>query len=239
MREFRTAVIEALGAYVYYLRDSRNQEVFYVGKGNGNRVFQHLNNALENPQETDKIDRITTILKDGGEVQHMILRHALTDDEAFLVESCLIDFFGKENITNAVSGHRSTVFGAKTAEEISIMYDAEPCEIDDPVLIININRRFERNMGIEDLYRFTRSAWVLGPKRENAKFALSSYRGICREVFEIHSWNSVPRPNESHSTRWEFTGQVASDSIRTKYLHKSLEQYVKKGAQNPVRYVNC
>lgn len=34
-------VAEQLGWYVYLLRDPRDAEVFYVGKGRGNRVFAH------------------------------------------------------------------------------------------------------------------------------------------------------------------------------------------------------
>ena len=32
-----------LGIYVYRLIDPRNGQTFYVGKGKGNRVFQHMN----------------------------------------------------------------------------------------------------------------------------------------------------------------------------------------------------
>ncbi|CDF99459.1 Putative uncharacterized protein [Avibacterium paragallinarum JF4211] len=38
---FSTGVIEKIGYYIYCLVDPRNQNIFYVGKGKGNRVFQH------------------------------------------------------------------------------------------------------------------------------------------------------------------------------------------------------
>jgi hypothetical protein len=40
------STIEKLGYYVYLLIDPRNDKVFYVGKGKGNRVNQHLLGAL-------------------------------------------------------------------------------------------------------------------------------------------------------------------------------------------------
>ncbi len=40
--EFPIEVIAELKHYVYRLIDPRNGETFYVGKGQGNRVFQHI-----------------------------------------------------------------------------------------------------------------------------------------------------------------------------------------------------
>ncbi|GAA1482383.1 hypothetical protein GCM10009624_28230 [Gordonia sinesedis] len=42
-REFSARVAEQLGWYVYALRDPRDNRVFYIGKGKGNRVFAHAN----------------------------------------------------------------------------------------------------------------------------------------------------------------------------------------------------
>ena len=45
--QFSQKVQEELGYYVYCLVDPRDKRVFYVGKGVGNRVFAHANDALE------------------------------------------------------------------------------------------------------------------------------------------------------------------------------------------------
>lgn len=39
MNEFPQSVIEKVGHYVYTLADPRTHKVFYVGKGQGNRVL--------------------------------------------------------------------------------------------------------------------------------------------------------------------------------------------------------
>ena len=52
---FTQAVIENLGVYIYFLKDPRDGKVFYVGKGVGNRVFSHVECALEE-EELDSED---------------------------------------------------------------------------------------------------------------------------------------------------------------------------------------
>jgi hypothetical protein len=44
---FSQKVQEELGYYVYCLVDPRDKKIFYVGKGVENRVFAHVNDALE------------------------------------------------------------------------------------------------------------------------------------------------------------------------------------------------
>jgi hypothetical protein len=84
-------------------------------------------------------------------------------------------------------------------------------------------------MNESDLYFFTKQSWVLEIKKKDAKYIIAFYRGLVREVYEIENWYQV---NE----RWGFNGKVAKKEIRDKYLNNSLENYIKKGNQNPIRY---
>jgi len=52
MRQFSNKVIEELGYYVYALIDPRDNKIFYIGKGHGNRVFQHCLAAIQEDDET-------------------------------------------------------------------------------------------------------------------------------------------------------------------------------------------
>jgi uncharacterized protein len=58
MNEFPQSVIEKIGHYVYTLTDPRTRKVFYVGKGQGNRVFAHAQMALADATTADKLERI-------------------------------------------------------------------------------------------------------------------------------------------------------------------------------------
>jgi hypothetical protein len=77
---------------------------------------------------------------------------------------------------------------------------------------------------------------------------MSVYRGIVREVYEVTGWvpggcsiraDDLKGRRPRGKGRWEFVGVVAEDKIRDRYLGKSVAKYFKKGAQNPLKYVNC
>jgi hypothetical protein len=84
-RSFPPGIHERLGYYVYRLIDSRNGETFYVGKGKGDRVFQHAIGALAPVPDEDAVDtkmqRIKDIRSAGLEVGHVIHRHAIKEAE--------------------------------------------------------------------------------------------------------------------------------------------------------------
>jgi hypothetical protein len=229
IKEFSKAVCERIGYYVYILKDPRNDTIFYVGKGKGNRLFQHVQCALENATDNDKYNLIREIHKEGKEVEHFILRHGLEEKLSLEIESTIIDLLGIENLTNSVKGHDTWERGLKTVDEVFQHYDAKAVTFDEPCIIININRLYTRGISAQKLYDSTRASWIVGTKRDRAKYAIASYRGLVREVYEIEKW----QPN---GERWEFIGKIVEDKIRDKYLNQSLENYIKKGGQNPIRY---
>jgi len=227
MKEFPQAVCEKIGGYVYVLKDPSTDKIFYIGKGKGNRVFQHILGAITSTSQSDKLDLIRKIGAD--KVQHYILRHGLTEEQSLEIESACIDILGLDNLTNTVKGHGTWERGLKTVDEVVQHYDAKVIAITEPTVIININRLYKRFMTPQQLYDATRSKWKMGVKRNQAKYAVASYRGLVREVYRVDSWSAV-------ENRWEFTGQVAEPAVRDKYINQSLDNYVKRGSQNPIKY---
>lgn len=226
MTEFSQAVCEKIGYYVYILKDPNNK-IIYIGKGKGNRIFQHILGSISSPLQSDKLEMIRKI---GAEnVNHFILRHGLTLEQSLEIESACIDLIGLDNLTNQVKGHDSWERGLKTVDEVVQYYDAKVIDISEPTIIININRLYSRFMTPQELYEATRKSWIVGIKREKTKYAVAAYRGLVREVYQIDNWNSVGK-------RWEFTGVIAKPEIRKKYINQSLENYIKRGSQNPIKY---
>ena len=137
--------IQNLQYYVYALIDPRNSKVFYIGKGTNNRVFDHAEGALKEQEDgSNKIETIKEILRTGQNVEHIIIRHGLTEEEAFHIEASIIDFsrYLNINLSNVVLGHNSIEKGLMTADEIVRLYNAPPLNsIDANCIIININKK--------------------------------------------------------------------------------------------------
>lgn len=252
-QEFPRLVIEKLDYYVYLLIDPETNQVFYVGKGIGNRIFAHINASLSDEMPSDKLDKIRSLRACGLEVTHVIHRHGLTEKEAFEIEAALIDFIGLSGLTNQVQGFNSDDRGRMTVAEVIAKYEAPVAEIKEPVILITLNRLYRRGMSSEELYEITRGKWVIGARRNKAKYAIAVFKGIVREVYEIDRWLPIRLDDKEAfrkwlpveekdaevklKNRWLFEGKIARDLQH--YVGTSTENYAVVGAQNPIRYVNC
>jgi hypothetical protein len=169
---FSQTTIDAIKSYVYALVDDKDI-IFYIGKGEGNRVFDHIEevrrhlkgknelrsiDSMKNQDDTvsttsPKREKIAAMLQKGHEPKKYIIREGLTPEQALLIEAALIsvlDWQLKEKLTNQVAGHGTAHFGLKTAEELEATR-GEPFLLDDlpnlaegeEVVAINVNRRWK------------------------------------------------------------------------------------------------
>lgn len=228
MKEFSPKTRENIGYYVYALVDPRNGKIFYIGKGKGNRVFDHANGAMESDAETEKIETIKAIKNDNKEVQHYILRHGLDEDTAFILESTLIDFltyprFNLETLlANIQSGYDQWDRGIKTVNEIEQTYAAEPLVINDGDLLmcVNLNKSYRKG---KDIYEITRGDWIVGKEtRKKITHVLGIYQGIVRGVYKPETWEEIVDNNGTVKCR--FIGQELPESP---YMNQDVRDVVK------------
>lgn len=148
---FSTSIIEKLAYYIYCLIDPRDGNIFYVGKGVGNRVFHHaLGSLQETETPSDKIALIREIHKSGNQPVYYILRHNIqTDKQAFEYEAMAIDLLSlvkpsQQPLTNIQGGTHSSEVGLMSLSELKRKYDAQELKTDKPIVLITINNEYEK-----------------------------------------------------------------------------------------------
>lgn len=218
--------------YVYRLVDPRNLQTFYVGKGCGDRVCQHVNNVISMKKEKDedlvslKAQQISEIISSGKEVICIIHRRGLSEYEAFEVEAALIDAY--PGLTNQQLGH-GMERGCISLDDLLVLSGIseynEPSE--DYVIIKTTPNGISAN---GNLYEATRRSWRAKlSKAQNYKYVLAVVYGVVREVYEVDKWYQ-------DGERIAFEGHVSQAPISIVKGKLIPDKYKKKGAANPFIY---
>lgn len=101
--------------YVYALIDPLDNSPFYIGKGSGDRAYEHEKEARRGGC-TPKCKKILEILCAGREIKVEIVRRFHKEDAAYAHEERLIKKIGIENLTNLAPGGRNP-YAHKTDEQ--------------------------------------------------------------------------------------------------------------------------
>jgi hypothetical protein len=240
-----------LGIYVYRLIDPRNGQTFYVGKGKGNRVFQHMKldpvvearaDSEEDDDESLKVRTIREIWNAGLQPLHVIHRHGLDNDKtAFEVEAALMDAY--PGLTNIAGGYRNNERGCRHAEEIVRIHTAKAMvALEDLILIyIGISTGERR-----DPYSAVRCAWRMARKEaERRKLVLAYEGGLVVGAYRPEKWlpatpenfPELPPDYQPKSSRIGFIGHPAGD-VWDHYVGTRPPPR-KKGSQTPFSYIKA
>jgi hypothetical protein len=242
--KFPVEVAERLKWYVYRLIDPRNGETFYVGKGKGNRLFQHAKGALTASEDEDRADlkyqRIKDITAAGIEVSHVIHRHGIdTETIAFQIEAALIDAY--PGLTNRVSGHGAGDYGVRHVLEIIADYTAQPFEAHESLILISIGQTYKDET--KSIYDAVRGTWRIDPKKvDKYRLVLAHRRGLVLGAFRPIRWLPATTTNfpwlDEDLPRIGFEGDPADAATASLYVGRRVpDQYRAKGAANPVRLI--
>ncbi len=244
--QFPDGVAEQLKWYVYRLIDPRSGETFYVGKGQGNRVFDHAKGRLVPSEENEiadpKLQRIRDIRASGLEVGHIIHRHGLnTSILAFEVEAALIDAY--PGLANKVRGRGSRDYGSRHVEEIINEYAGEEFQVKEPLMLISIGVLYYQR---EDPYDAVRYAWKVNLNRvDQYKLVLARVRGMVVGAYRPTEWLPATRENfpdlAARYDAWDiphlrgFVGHRAED-VWSSYVGKRVPKDF-LGSRNAIRYL--
>ena len=252
--KFSAKIQEELGDYVYRLIDPRNGETFYVGKGQGNRVFDHvedvrekLKNSQNNESEStetnqtnSKEERIKSILVEKLEVCHIIHRHKIPKDAVSHVEAAVMDSF--PGLTNFQSGHKSNKTGPMSIEQIKRKYDLPEIDIGkDKILLINV-KSLKENNDEEKIKEQVECAWRVDTKRaERADFVLAVQEGICIGAFKNNAWidateSEFPRLGKDVPGRYGFKAEWLSGEELTRFCGERLGGGMLSGKRIPKKH---
>ena len=145
MKKFSKEIKKALKYYVYLFSNPITGEIFYVGKGKGDRVFYHL----EDTNENEKVKKIKEIKSQGREPKIEFLVHGVEDEVTIKkIEAAIIDLIGKNKLTNKIGGYESSYFGRMDLNQIKARYTSVEANITEKVVLIKLSTTFRKPLYI-------------------------------------------------------------------------------------------
>lgn len=262
MDRFSEKSLLSLGDYyVYGLIDPRNKQIFYIGKGTKNRVFEHEKESLgSSDSENLKLKTIADIKDSGFEVEKIIINSNLTEAEAFVAEASLINAFNyvsDSGLTNIVAGHHSVeALSVDEYERINGAVELEKKDIRHKILVIKINRRYQRDMDDEVLYNAVRGVWrVSKGKVKTVDYVFGVYNSLIVAVYKPSEWfvckeaqDKLPREDIVLTPKTEnrlffvdkrYEQRLPLDENESFYIGKSIAGLkLNQSSRNPITYLN-
>ena len=243
---FQPSVAEHLKWYVYRLIDPRNDQTFYVGKGQADRIFAHASGDSSDigDEETldPKLQRIEEIRAAGLKVSHVVHRHGVADESAaYEVEAALIDAY--PGLTNRAGGHGSGVRGPRSVDEINAQYAAEILEVRHRFLLVSVSAKLSDSESV--IYEAARYAWIMARSQvEACDLVLARNDAIVIGAFRPSKWLEATDENfpkkpplpAGRGRSWGFIGEWAEPDIRGYYVGKQVPSDLLKSTGNPIRY---
>lgn len=258
MDRFSEKSLRSLGGYyVYGLIDPRSKRIFYIGKGTKNRVFEHEKESLGSPDsEKLKLKTIADIKNAGLEVEKIIINSKLTEEEAFAAEASLINAFNyvsDERLTNIIAGHHSAeALSVDEYERINGAVELKEKDIRHKILVIKINRLYQRSMDEKELYDAVRGIWrVSKEKVKTIEYVFGVYDSLIVAVYKPSKWfvckeakDRLPRqdivltPKNENRLFFEDENYETLDENESFYIEKSIAGLkLNQSAQNPITYL--
>lgn len=188
--------------YVYAMIDPRDDQIFYIGKGKGDRYLEHYKeyinaekkgNVMNNDKvfggsNSGKLTRIHQIVSSGYELKYLKICENLSEKSAFVLEEILVERFGRKIIE---TGQLENLMpGGNRGDSKLILEESDKTSMDE------VKEKFPELISVLENYpyiatEFKSIAWYV--KKIPKKSALYQYtlKGELMEVHHTYCFNSV------------------------------------------------
>lgn len=220
--------------YVYALVDPRSHEIFYVGKGSGNRVFDHEKERGVH----EKNDRIDEILANGLEVEKYIVHSGMSEEAAFAAEAALLNLcngsvgFKISPLTNVQIGH-GVIVPCISVDEYDRKFSGlsltrEDFNPADKIMLVNIVKMTKRDLtDPEKLKAKVKIRGRIKEKEEMPKCLFAVFRSVIVDTFEVDDWKVLLITGIKERRYFECTGLVRNQSLYDRYHHAVVSDLIK------------
>ena len=222
--------------YVYCLTDLKKDKILYIGKGCGNRIFEHEQAARSQDGDIDVPAR-KAIVK-CKKLGRYIISYHLTEIEAQAAETALIHFV--KSVVDKKFKNKSAGCGAGgiSAEALDERFKFTPCPLDDLnpdglVLAVKIQDALDLDTDEEADYRFdnqddanlksrTLGNWVIGKDAASkVKYIIGIHTGLQNAVvsaYEVDGFETMTEEtkNGRKQTRYRFHTTSRSEEVLAK-----------------------
>lgn len=258
MECFSPETIDHLKYYVYTYADPTNHEIFYIGKGTGNRIFAHEKDAAQDRYESNKIERINQLTQHGQQPELHIIRYGLSETEAFVLEAGLIrtflychphSYFNSDiDLTNKVAGHDHDQTGTPGELELCFAAPAITCAaislphavaimIDQPHLMLSATS-FKKHQAL--VKQHVCGDWCMSLYKaqqvQTVIALIKNTNGLIAGIYQVQGMPKVieaPTPKQPQHQRIRFRLKGMPSDL----IGKRLNLNRKVGARLPFKYL--
>ena len=225
--------------YVYCLTDLKKDKILYIGKGCGNRIFEHewVASRSQDPVSGEIVDRKLKAIAKCKKLGRHIISYHLTEAEAQAAETALIHFV--KSIVDKKFKNKSAGCGAGgiSVEELDSRFKFKPCPLDglNPdglILAVKIQDALDLDTDEESDYSFdnqddanlksrTLGNWVIGKDAASkVKYIIGIHTGLQNAVvsaYEVDGFETLEETkNGKKQTRYRFHTASSSKKVLAK-----------------------
>ena len=244
--------------YVYCLTDMKKDKILYIGKGCGNRIFEHEQAARSQDGDIDVPAR--KAIAKCKKLGRYIISYHLTEIEAQAAETTLIHFV--KSVVDKKFKNKSAGCGAGgiSAEELDSRFKFKPCPLDslNPdglILAVKIQDALDLDTDEASDYRFdnqddanlksrTLGNWVVGKDvASKVKYVIGVHTGLQNAVisaYEVDGFETMTEETKNgiKQTRYRFHTASSSKKVLSKLgLHQKCLPELKFGGAGEKAYI--